>query len=168
MIVSFQQLQLKVDEDGNAGIDSTTPCPVFHEHRRAFLVLDYPTTLIGDGVGWPVGQRTIDAENGAIRQAGQLSSAALHVVAPPGPYSKSYRLETPDAHDLYREFRAANQQLWPAFFAKRDVTSAADQEAARLVFDRWDDVTENGFHDLYRAVGADWFQWLQRQKELRL
>ena len=64
--------------------------------------------------------------------------------------------------ELRRRFEHAQGLLIPAFFGGvQRLDTRAECQMAGLLLDRWEDATEQGFLSYYRAVGWDWFAWLE-------
>lgn len=72
-------------------------------------------------------------------------------------------LNDPAAYEALRlDFEHALTVLMPVFFrGAASVQSPHKPALASLLLDRWEDATQEGFSDQYRAVGWDWFAWLE-------
>lgn len=169
-IASLDKLHRKVDEAGNPAWGHTMPLPVFDDGRCAFLVMMYQTTLMDVAIRPPHWMRVFHAESLELLRDEAFDRASWHIPDPKPPLRKVIGLKEkrePAFHELLHQFAAANELLWPAYFAQVPaVHSWSEVEAARLLYDRWAEATEPGLLAHYRTVGSEWFAWLAKQKTL--
>lgn len=122
-----------------------TPGSPILSHPRGLLSLD-PTT--GERIGE------------TVFRADEWETAAQEARV---PRVSALRMSDPTSFlRLRHDFEHALSSLMPKFFrGLKPPGDARDCDDAVLLLDRWEDATEQGFLEHYRAVGSEWFAWLE-------
>lgn len=139
--------------------------PLANDPLPIVVFFYFPETPASPLLGDPTGLFSLSAETGERIGETLFRPEDWEIACPRARQARKSELsllDPPAYAELRDVFEHALSLLIPIFFrGVQSLGSAANRELAGVLLDRWEDATQQGFMDQYRAVGWDCFTWLE-------